>query len=233
MTFLKYINSVLEGMWAGFCMLCMWIACPFHPLFHDAITQWGSSQEERTMVLPGDELLPDEAEVSSSTFAITINRPPADIWPWIVQMGMSKGAFYSYDCWENLCGCSMTCNANEIVPEWQSPSIGDPVYLAHPKCMPSISKETIKICEPEKHFVLGLMEDESGLGGIWSFHLIPIDANTTRFVSRLTAVVPDSKFLQCLAFFFFHIFGEPNHFMMQRKIMLGVKYRAEIHGAND
>jgi hypothetical protein len=175
------------------------------------------------MALPGDDYL---LSAQKTTFAITINRPAADIWPWIIQMGMQRGAFYSYDCWELLCGCSMTWNADAIVPEWQSPAVGDTVYLAHPKCIPSISNMTLKICEPEKDFVLSA--DKYKYGCIWSFHLIPIDAETTRFVSRLQAgTVISNPLVQCFGFFFQHIIFEPNHFMMQRKIMLGIKHRAE------
>jgi hypothetical protein len=120
----------------------------------------------------------------------------------------------------------MTCNADEIVPDWQSPSVGDTVYLAHPKCVPTLSNMTLKICEPEKHFVLS-GGDQFEYGAIWSFHLMPIDAEKTRFLSRLSSGGPSNPFLQCFAFFFIHIIFEANHFMMQRKIMLGVKHRAE------
>ena len=37
------------------------------------------------MTLPGDQLLTDPDLVT--TRAITVDAPPGDIWPWLVQMG--------------------------------------------------------------------------------------------------------------------------------------------------
>jgi hypothetical protein len=217
----KYLRSVLESLWAGFFMLCMIV---LHPLLHRMITQWGCTDEETRMVLPGDDLVPDEA--SNSTFAITINRQPAVIWPWIVQLGCGRGNFYSYDFCENMFGCSCTWNAEQIVPEWQSPSVGDTIYKAHRKCFPSISQSQIVIIEPEKRFVIG-QEDE----GIWAFHLVPIkDTDTTRFIIRIRAKKLGNPLSKCVVSVILHVLFEPIHFVMQRKMMLGIKYRAENIG---
>ena len=94
MGFTKYLFSILEGLCGSFFMLCMMI---LHPLLHRMITQWGCTDEEIRMVLPGDDFVP--GETSNSTFAITINCPAADIWPWIVQIGCGRGNMYSYDFW--------------------------------------------------------------------------------------------------------------------------------------
>ncbi|MDR6863499.1 hypothetical protein [Phycicoccus sp. 3266] len=47
---------------------------------------------ERSMPLPGDELVPDAAVVMDRGF--TLPAPPADVWPWFVQLGRRRGGWY-------------------------------------------------------------------------------------------------------------------------------------------
>ena len=54
---------------------------------------YGSTDEERKKRLPGDDIIA-EAEVQTG-HAITIEAPPADVWPWLVQMGCGRGAWYT------------------------------------------------------------------------------------------------------------------------------------------
>ncbi|MDR2113832.1 MAG: hypothetical protein LBO75_00975, partial [Bifidobacteriaceae bacterium] len=56
---------------------------------------WGATPEEHASALPGDELIPNPTFVS--TRAITFNVPPEKVWPWLVQMGMGRAGWYSYD----------------------------------------------------------------------------------------------------------------------------------------
>jgi hypothetical protein len=61
--------------------------------------------------MPGDELL-DEPSFDA-TRAITIDAPPAEVWPWLVQIGHGRAGFYSYDLFDNAARPS----AERIVPE--------------------------------------------------------------------------------------------------------------------
>lgn len=57
---------------------------------------------------------------------------------------------------------------------------------------------------------------------VWHSFWEQIDANTTRFITRSSGVAPDWIFrVTGLAFW------EPAHFIMERKMMLGIKERAE------
>jgi len=57
------------------------------------ILTWGATQAEAAGALPGDALLP--AADGISTRAIDIAAPPADVWPWIAQMGPApRGGAY-------------------------------------------------------------------------------------------------------------------------------------------
>ena len=52
-----------------------------YPLFFRSwCLTWGARPSEVSMKLPGDELLADAGLVS--TRAVTINAPPAAVWPW-------------------------------------------------------------------------------------------------------------------------------------------------------
>ena len=66
---------------------------------------WGATADGQLVRLPGDELLADADVVS--TRAITIDAPPSDVWPWLVQMGSGRGGAYTYDWIENLFGLEM------------------------------------------------------------------------------------------------------------------------------
>ena len=75
---------------------------------------------ERARALPGDELIPES--IASLTHAITIQRAPHDVWPWLVQMGAgSRAGWYSYDFIDN----GRRPSADRIVPVLQTVAVGD------------------------------------------------------------------------------------------------------------
>ena len=78
--------------------------------------RWGATDAEVARALPGDELVPD-AKISS-THAITIRAAPAEVWPWLVQLGQGRGGFYSYDWIEDAMGLEIH-SADRILPEYQ------------------------------------------------------------------------------------------------------------------
>jgi hypothetical protein len=86
--------------------------------------RWGATDGELALGLPGDEFVAEPAR--QVTRAITIDAPPAEVWPWIVQLGADRGGFYTYDALENLFGLGIH-SAEEIVAEWQGLAVGDVV----------------------------------------------------------------------------------------------------------
>jgi hypothetical protein len=62
--------------------------------------RWGASDSEVSRSIPGDERHVDP--VFLATRAITLDGTPAEIWPWLVQMGYGRAGFYGYDVLENL-----------------------------------------------------------------------------------------------------------------------------------
>jgi hypothetical protein len=114
-------------LFAGLGLLTALLAASFAAVI-PAIHRWGATDAEVTQVLPGDELLPNPPV--AWTNAITIDAPPAQVWPWIAQLGDGRGGFYSFTFIENRVGALTGAadytvvyrNAERIVPEWQHSS---------------------------------------------------------------------------------------------------------------
>lgn len=173
--------------------------------------RWGATDAELAQPLPGDELCPNPKVLS--THAITIHAPVRLVWPWIAQIGQTRGGFYSYTWLENLVGCQMR-NADRIVPAWQEINVGDEVWL-HPKAPPL----KVVAVETERHLVLAQT---------WGFYLFPLNDRTTRLLvrGRGNFDMPDLKH-PALNFLYWRGFFEPAHFVMERRMLLGIKERAE------
>src|SRR3954471_19521563 len=67
-------------------------------VLHPWLMNWGATPEERVMALPGDAAPPS----AYFTRAITIDAPPAAVWPWLQAIGQDRAGFLSNDWLENL-----------------------------------------------------------------------------------------------------------------------------------
>src|SRR5579864_9836850 len=85
--------------------------------------QWGSTADERARVMPGDAVIPHPTHVE--TQAVTVDAPPPEIWPWLVQLGSTRGGLYSYDWLDRLFGFLDRPSASRILPEFQQLAVGD------------------------------------------------------------------------------------------------------------
>ena len=86
------------------------------PLSGRAVRPFGS---EAVQPLPADDLLP--AAQAQWTHAITIQARPADIWPWLAQLGCRRAGWYSYDGLDN----GGVASADYVIPELQQAEVGD------------------------------------------------------------------------------------------------------------
>ena len=184
-------------------------------LFRPWHLKWGASDEEFRDHLPGDDTVSHPR--GEATHAITINAPASAVWSWLVQMGQNKGGFYSYSWLENLVGCHLR-NADHILPQFQHLHVGDKVWL-HPKAPPL----PVLICDPMHSLVLGSNTKEPGL---WGFFLKDIDANHVRLIVRWRGDWKPSLLRSLIHYCVF----EPAHFIMEQKMMRGIKARAEQAG---
>ena len=194
--------------------------------------RWGASEAEVAKFLPGDDLVPQPKV--SATHAITIQAPISKVWPWLVQLGQGRGGFYSYDWLENLFGCDIH-NADRLLPQYQNLKAGDGIRI-HPR-MPAIPVVAV---EPGRVIVLhsdtraGSFGAESSVGAMklkpgdymattWVFFLERVDAHTTRLIERFR-LDSNPKLVFTLAN---RCLLEPASFIMERKMLLGIKQRVE------
>ena len=141
--------------------------------------RWGASDAEADMRLPGDDLL--TAANLTATRAITVDAEAEAVWPWLAQLGQGRGGFYSYEALENLLGCDIH-NADRVVPEWQSITVGDEVRL-HPEVA-----MTVALVEPGRSLVLRggvpLGDRPAPYDFTWSFVTLEAPGHQTRLVVR-------------------------------------------------
>ena len=179
----------------------------YRRLVRQPILTWGATCEEASARLPGDELLEDAEGVA--TRAITIDAPPSAVWPWIAQMGPSpRGGAYTYDWIENLLGLNMH-SADRVLPEFQHPEIGDGFGLG-------ANLMTYAIVEPERALAFRSADGN----WVWSFILDERDGRT-RLISRNRFRLP--KLRDKIGM----IPMEPGSLLMERKMLFGIKERAE------
>ncbi|HET8977756.1 MAG TPA: hypothetical protein VFN87_06325 [Solirubrobacteraceae bacterium] len=163
--------------------------------------------------MPGDALISDPTDMGM--MAITVDAPPEDIWPWLVQIGYQRGGLYSYDWLDRLFGFLDRPSATRVLPEFQQLAVGDKIPWDKRG-----TEMTAALVEPPRALALSLQT--RGFLWVWQFVLYPIEDRRTRFVSRGTQHVPSGP----LWWVFMRI-SEPAAFIMTHRFMLGVKQRAE------
>jgi hypothetical protein len=182
-----------------------------YALWRSRCLTWGATLSEANADLPGDDLLVNPYVVA--TRAVGIDAPADLVWPWLVQMGPGRAGAYTYDWIENILGLNMH-SADTVVPEWQQLSAGDAWRLGSRG--PLLRVEYL---EPERALVV---RSDDG-NWVWALVLEPNEA-TTRLISRNRIAMPGAPWLQRA---FAHYFMEPGSLVMERKMLLGIKARAE------
>ena len=171
------------------------------------ILTWGATYAEAASSLPGDELLP-EAD-GTSTRAISIAAPPEAVWPWLAQMGPSpRGGVYTYDWIENLLGLNIH-SVDRVLPEYQDPQVGDSIPLGD-------NRMVISRIDPGE--VFAFCSDDGNW--VWTFVLRAEDGGT-RLISRNRFRLPTlGARIGILPM-------EPGSLVMERKMLHGIRERAE------
>jgi hypothetical protein len=173
---------------------------------------WGASEHDVARAMPGDELLADPDLLS--TRGVRIWAPPSAIWPWLLQMGTGKGGAYTYDWIENLFGLNMH-STNEILPAFQGRKVGDVEQLGEHG--PTLR---VDILDTERAMVLRSVDGN----WVWAFGLYPDEAGPTTLVSRNRIRTPGAP---AVLRAFNVLVMEPGSLVMERKMLLGIKARAE------
>jgi hypothetical protein len=184
------------------------------------LANWGSTGPEQASALPGDELIPGPATVT--TLATTVDAAPEDVWQWLVQIGQDRGGMYSYDWLENLFGLRIH-NADRIREEWQHLGPGDQVRLVRKGWLGLREGLALPVArvDPGRVIVLREQPPTQPWDAIWSFHVVPLEPGRCRLVSRSRSARPrGAARLAAWAM-------SPVTTMMTRGMLLGIKRRAE------
>lgn len=143
----------------------------------------GSAALDYSRSLPSDEIL--QAADAQRTHGISIEAPPASVWPWLVQMGCQRAGFYSIDRLDN----AGVPSADHIIPELEHIAVGD-VIPARPTGMEGF---VVLRVESERLLVLGSpqLQPKSGKAWAlpyvmtWAFILEPIGSSATQLIVRV------------------------------------------------
>lgn len=184
---------------------------------------WGATETDRAQTLPGDEIVPD---ARGTTRAITIAAPADEIWPWVAQLGHDRAGFYSYEILEDLAGCQMP-RATEILPGAQEWRPGDSLWMYPPDKLDGVGSAPLLAMVPGRALAFGTWRAGSPHDrppeGSWAFVVEPVGEDTSRLLVRSRATDPPSA----LGRAFDRGFFEAAHFVMERRMMEGIRGFAE------
>ena len=192
----------------------------YHFILRPVILRRGVTKNEARRKFPGDELISPKR--FRSTMAANINATPEEIWPWLVQVGWGRAAFYSYNVIESLFRMDLQ-NADHVHPEWQDIHVGDTFWMSHPRQKDLFPLARVENAHPPNELSFSLYwpsDADTKPSGVWSFILEPIDENTTRLISRHQVTAHSIR--ERLRVYFFM---EPAHFVMQEGMFKGIKKR--------
>lgn len=176
------------------------------------MSRWGATPSDLTRVMAGDGLL--AAATYSGTMAVVVAAPPEDVWPWLVQIGYQRGGLYSYDWLDRVFGFLDRPSATRILTEFQHLSVGDTIPLGQGPGWP------VAVVEPYRALVLD-MRNLGGIDWVWQFGVYAIDEHRTQLVSR-SRVRARTLWARLLTYMI-----EPAGFVMTRRMLLGIRERAE------
>lgn len=193
---------------AGRGLLAMSVAGIYLGIVRPWQLRWGASDEECSRPMPGDDLV--DQPTFNATRAVTITARPEQIWPWLLQIGINRAGWYSYDWLDNLGRPSAT----EIIPELQNIEIGDLIPMSPD------GKHGLRVWNFKPREWMVWIDDRGHTSWLWL--LDPIDERSTRLITRVRM-----RYQWRRPEILFDLLVEFGDIVMMRKCMLGIKERAE------
>lgn len=186
--------------------------------------QWGATASERTMRLPGDELVPRAA--GQGTRAITIDAPAARVWPWVAQIGQDRSGFYSYEILEDAAGARMP-RRYDLDPAFQVWRPGDKLWMSDPATYGGAGYAELLVHMPGRALVFGTRQigtsPKAPADATWGFFVLPRDAASSRLLFRGRGPGGGPFLVRAFTVSAF----DPIHFVMERRTLEAVKDLAE------
>lgn len=214
----RFIAPRRARFWTGFGLVLL-IALLGFAWTSAIIPNWGSTPAERSRALPGDAQAADPLILWNH--AITIQAPPEAVYPWLAQIGDTRGGFYSYTFIENalmrLAGLGGTyANTDQIHPEWQAPQAGQGVIL---------NFMAIQDVQPGSYVIAASTAEMPGVVWTWLWFLEPQGADATRLIVRHRAQFPPEAPGGMVTAVF------NAGYIMERGMLRGIRERAEGRAA--
>jgi len=175
------------------------------------IATYGATEDEIADTYPGDEIL--TSPVIMWTHGASISAPPEKVWPWIAQIGQSRGGFYSYTFIENMISRDGSYqNAAQVLAQFQDPKPGDYIITD------MLPVKEVKTGE----YFLAAVDDFFGMGWTWGWYIKPEGTNSTRLVIRMK-IQTQGEPLNPIATWIMDAGG----FIMEKAMLRGIADRAE------
>jgi hypothetical protein len=182
----------------------------------------GSTREERRRFLPSDDLCPDS--MITTNHAITIDAPPAAVWPWLVQMGWHRGGWYTYRWVDRLLFPANEPSAVAVLPELQDLRMGDHIPDGGPETGCSFVVEGIeegKLLVLRSTTHLPPWPPNRWLDWVWTYTLEDVGDGGTRLLLRTRAELGPAVLVWAYRALLW------TDFVMARSHLQGIKRRAE------
>jgi hypothetical protein len=174
---------------------------------------WGATAAEMAQSMPGDELNTNPSFLA--TRAVTIDAPPEEVWPWLLQMGYGRAGFYGYDLLENAGSPEGLRSADEIIPRFQNFVVGDKVPIS------AVANMTFHSIEPTRHLIW--LGSDTPNPGAFTWAIYSSDGDRTRLLSRIRWTYHSTS-MSILAL---QLFTEFADHIAVRKVLQGIKQRVE------
>jgi hypothetical protein len=189
---------------------------------------WGSTKDERTRTLPGDDIVARPMFVTDH--AITIDAPPSDVWPWLVQMGWGRAGWYTYRWVDRLLFPANGPSADEILPACQSIAVGDEIPDGPPETgchyvVEIAERDRLLALHSTTHLPPGIRN--AWIDWTWTWSLTPLDGDRTRLHVRVRGRI-GPWWLATI-----YIAAAGADLVMARSHLRGIKARAETHRAQE
>jgi len=188
------------------------------PLVRAWHLRWGATGDEVHGAMPGDEVV--RRAQFNATRAVTVDAPPERVWPWIAQLGYRRAGFYTYDLIDNASQRS----AERILEEYQHPAAGDSMPMFKELHGLAIAY-TVTAFETDKWMVwVHRPNPTEEPDSTWTWRLTPLPNGGTRLVTRMKQ---DYRWETPQLAIFNFVLMELGDFAMERKMLKGIKRRAE------